>query len=357
MRLLVVTNDYPPKPGGIQQYLGSLLGAYPAGVRVLAPKDGPAHETPLGETVVSRSNRRFMWPTRSVAEWVVTEAKAFDAEAVLFGAPYPLAHLGPRVRASLGLPYGVLCHGAEVTIPSAFPITRQLLAGPLRAADVVFAVSRFTAGRVESLAGRPITYVGAGIDTDEFSPPPVPTHHDVPVVGCVSRFVPRKGQDRLIRSVAELGRPLQLLIVGKGRKERELRRLADRLGVRTRFEVDVPWKRLPELYREMDVFCMPCRSRWAGLEVEGLGLVFLEAAASGLPVLAGDSGGSPETVIPGKTGFVVHSVGDIAEGLDMVLADRDRAARMGAAGRAFVASEFTWEQSAGRVARGFSELR
>ncbi len=359
MRLLVVTNDYPPKPGGIQQYLGSLLGAYPNPVRVLAPHDEPASESPLGEHVVSRWSRRFMWPTPSVAEWVASEARAFGAQAVLFGAPYPLARLGPTLRERLGLPYGVLCHGAEVTIPAVLPVTRQLLAGPLRAADVRFAVSRFTARRVEALTGREVQYVGAGINTTLFTPtsPDGVAPRSRPVIGCVSRFVPRKGQDRLIRAVAELGEPVELLMVGKGRKEPELRRLVDRLGVEARFEVDVPWKRLPELYQEMDIFCMPCRSRWGGLEVEGLGLVFLEAAASGLPVLAGDSGGSPETVIPGETGFVVRSVGDIVEGLHMLLSDPVRARKMGLAGRDFVASEFTWEQSAQRIAGRFAALR
>jgi phosphatidylinositol alpha-1,6-mannosyltransferase len=144
--------------------------------------------------------------------------------------------------------------------------------------------------------------------------------------------------------------------VGKGRKEDDLRKLAARLGVRTRFAVDVPWSELPGLYRQMDVFAMPCKSRWGGLEVEGLGLVFLEAAATGLPVLAGDSGGSPETVIAGETGFVVHDVADIVEGLGMVLGDPEWARRMGAAGRALVERNFTWGRVVERVQTGFAEV-
>jgi phosphatidylinositol alpha-1,6-mannosyltransferase len=129
--------------------------------------------------------------------------------------------------------------------------------------------------------------------------------------------------------------------------------LADKLGVRTRFAVDVPWSELPGLYRQMDVFCMPCKSRWGGLEVEGLGLVFLEAAATGLPVLAGDSGGSPETVIPGETGYVVHSVDDIVQGLEMLLGDPERARAMGIAGRQFVEVVFTWPRVVERFRAGF----
>ena len=107
-------------------------------------------------------------------------------------------------------------------------------------------------------------------------------------------------------------------------------------------------------YRRMDVFCMPTSSRWGGLEVEGLGLVYLEAAATALPVLAGDSGGSPETVLPGETGFVVSSVSDVVEGLNYLLDDPDRAARMGHAGRSFVEAEFTWERVIERFHDGFA---
>ena len=145
-----------------------------------------------------------------------------------------------------------------------------------------------------------------------------------------------------------------MLIVGKGRTEPKLRKLADDSDVSVRFEIDVPWKDLAALYRSMDVFCMPCKSRWGGLEVEGLGLVFLEAAAAGLPVLAGSSGGSPETVIPGETGFVVDSVDDIVEGLEIILADRDRARQMGALGRRRVVDEYVWDRVVANLESGFS---
>ncbi|MBP1632407.1 MAG: glycosyl transferase group 1, partial [Acidobacteria bacterium] len=133
-----------------------------------------------------------------------------------------------------------------------------------------------------------------------------------------------------------------------------LRRLAAELEVPTRMEVAVPWARLPGLYREMTVFAMPCRSRWFGLEVEGLGLVFLEAAAAGLPVLAGDSGGSPETVLPGETGFIVTDDAALDEGLRLLLDDPVRAREMGRAGRERVLAEYTWEAVAGRLAEGLA---
>jgi phosphatidylinositol alpha-1,6-mannosyltransferase len=357
MRLLLITNDYPPKPGGIQQYLGNLMDAYPGPVRVLAPSDGPASATGRGEEVVVRNPQPFMWPTPSVGDWVVGEAEAFKPDVVLFGAPYPLPWLGPRIQEVLRVPVGVLCHGAEVTLPAAFPGSRQLLRRMLATADVRFAVSNFTAVRVQRLTGKPVHYIGAGVDLDTFHPGP-PPNNAVPVVVCVSRFVPRKGQDLVIDAAARLaerGIVVEVLLVGKGRTEGQLRRRAERKGVDVRFEVDVPWDRLPDLYRQADVFCMPCSSRWGGLEVEGLGLVFLEAAATGLPVLAGDSGGAAETVEPARTGFVVHDIADIAEGIEMLVSDPVRAAEMGAAGRRRVEADFTWSGVVTRLVAGFED--
>ncbi len=356
MKLLVITNDYPPKPGGIQTYLGNGVDAYPDEVRVLAPADGPATGTRRGEGVVRRGRRRFMWPTRRVSKWLIDQARDFGPDAILFGAPHPLTGAAARMKKELGVPVGILCHGAEVTIPAAVPGLRWWLKKTLRTADVLFAVSRFTQRKVAKLTGRNVIAIGAGVEVDMFTPPASPPGNEVPIVGCVSRFVPRKGQHRLIAAAAQLadrGVDLDVLIVGKGRNEGKLRRLAEHSNARVRFEIDVPWAELPDLYRTMDIFCMPCRSRWAGLEVEGLGLVFLEAAAAGLPVLAGSSGGSPETVLPGETGYVVDSVDDIVSGLEMLLGDLPRAREMGAKGRSRVVEEYVWDRVVANLGDGF----
>ena len=348
MRVLLVTNDYPPKPGGIQQYLGNVVAAFGGEVRVLAPADEGA------DPRVVRHPRPFMWPTRSVRRWVESQVADYRPDVVLFGAPHPLALLGPGLRRATGVPYAVVCHGAEVFLPAALPGLRQALRRALRHADARFGVSRYTRGRVERFTGRPVHYLGAGVEA-VFTPGEPPAR---PVVGCVSRFVPRKGQRRVLRAVARLraeGRDLSVLLVGTGRDEQDLRRLAARLGVPTRMEVAVPWAALPGLYRQMTVFAMPCRSRWLGLEMEGLGLVFLEAASCGLPVLAGDSGGSPETVVPGVTGYVVADDVALEEGLRMLLDDPAGAREMGRAGRERVLVEYTWEQVAARLAAGLEE--
>jgi phosphatidylinositol alpha-1,6-mannosyltransferase len=351
VRLLLVTNDYPPKPGGIQQYLGNLVTAFEGEIRVLAPADDG--EDPN----VVRAERTFLWPTRRVRRWVQGHIAEYRPDVVLFGAPHPLAFMGPALRRATGVPYGVVCYGAEVNIPGAFPVTRQLLRRPLRQADVVFGLSHFTCARVERLAKRPVRYLGGGVES-AFAP--APSLPDQPVVGCVSRFVPRKGQRRVLLKVARLrkqGYDVAVLLVGTGRDERHLRRLAERLGVPTRFEVGVPWKVLPSLYREMTLFAMPCRSRWLGLEVEGLGLVFLEASATGLPVLAGGSGGAPETVLPGVTGFIVTDDTGLEEGLRLLLDAPEQAREMGRAGRERVRAEYTWQAVTERLREGIVEAR
>jgi len=354
VRLLLVSNDYPPKAGGIQQYLGNLIAAYPGDVRVLAPADPAAPHDP---TVV-RGPHRFMWPTRRIIRWVRSEIATFDPDVVLFGAPYPLPHMIKSLRRTVTVPMGVLCHGAEVTLPAAFPFTRGLLARSLRRADVLFAVSRFTERKVAALTRRPVTYVGGGVDIEQFRCRESRTGAP-PVIGCVSRFIPRKGQAAVIDAVAMVrsrGVDVELLLVGRGRLEKRLRARAARRGVPARFAVGVAWEELAGLYAGMDVFCMPCRSRWGGLEIEGLGLVFLEAAATGLPVLAGTSGGSPETVVPGVTGYVVSGVDDIVEAISALVADPARAAAMGAAGRKRVEDEFTWRHVVERLVAGFSQV-
>jgi phosphatidylinositol alpha-1,6-mannosyltransferase len=350
VRLLIVTNDFPPKAGGIQMYLKNLFDAFPDPVHVFAPKDDAALS---GELHVTRGHRSYMLPSRTVARQIAATVAKFEPDAVLFGAPHPLTPLGPRLRERFNIPFGILSHGAEVTIPAAAPLVKRRLGSELASADVRFAVSRFTAGNVERLAGKPALFLGAGVEIDTFTPAVDRVAGNPPVIGCVSRFVPRKGQDRVLEAAALLPFDVDVLLVGTGRTEQRLRRIARDLGVSTRFEVDVPWGELPDLYREMDVFVMPCRSRLGGLEVEGLGLVFLEAASSGIPVIAGDSGGAPETVIEGTTGFVATDPSAIAGHLETLIADPALARTMGAAGREHVLSEFTWEKVVARLYEGF----
>lgn len=364
VRLLLVTNDYPPRVGGIQQTLVNLVDRWAGPVRVLAPKDPAANS----DARVVRHERTFIWPTRKVRLWVEAQVADFRPEVILFGAPFPLAMLGPGLRQRTERPYAVMTHGTEVTFPAAIPGLRQVLARSLRSADTVFAVSQFTAGRVARLSDRRVNLLGVGVDTERFHPQvgqesfegAVPTHDNREpfTLGCVSRFVPRKGQARVLRAAAELrarGHPVDVLLVGWGPLEQRMRDLATRLGVPTRFEISVPSERLPALYREMDGFAMPARSRWFGLETEGLGICYLEASATGLPVVVGSSGGAPETIDPGKTGFVADSVAGIVEAVERWLADPAAARVMGGLGRERVEDRFTWDPVMDRLRKGISE--
>jgi phosphatidyl-myo-inositol dimannoside synthase len=170
-------------------------------------------------------------------------------------------------------------------------------------------------------------------------------------------LVPRKGQDMLIRALPSIRQRVDgaaLVIVGGGPYREELRKMAQECGVadHVTFTGGVPAAELPAHYALADVFAMPCRTRGAGLDVEGLGIVFLEASATGVPVIAGESGGAPEAVQQNKTGLVVdgRSVNTVADAVTELLTDRDRAAAMGAAGRAWVTSQWRWDTLAARLA-------
>ncbi|MHB1801965.1 MAG: glycosyltransferase family 4 protein, partial [Actinomycetes bacterium] len=178
------------------------------------------------------------------------------------------------------------------------------------------------------------------------------------VVVCVSRLVPRKGQDVLIRALPQIRRRVPdaaVLLVGDGPYRPRLERLVAelRLEPHVRFTGSVPWSELPAHYDAGDVFAMPARTRRGGLDVEGLGIVYLEASATGLAVVAGDSGGAPDAVLDGRTGMVVpgRRVELVADHVAGLLADPGRAAVLGRAGREWVSAEWGWDRLAARLAR------
>lgn len=343
MKVLLVTNDWSPGMGGIQTYLEGLVTRTRHEVRVVAPAHPDARSD---RRVVRHRSRRFLGASKATASWVAGEAERFGADLVWYGAPHPPALVAPAVAQRTGLPYAVHVHGAELVVADTLPGVRRRLRRSLRAATAVWSVSRHTADEVARRAGREATVLGVGVDAERFHPGDGDDPHGGFVVACVGRFVPRKGHHRVLRAVAMLRRDgveASVLLVGWGRREGALRRLARRLDVPTRFEVSVGPERLGELYRECHAFAMPVEDRWFGLEREGLGIVYLEAAASGLPVVAGYSGGAPETVVPGLTGFLASRVGDLTGALSWLAADPARARAMGLAGRAFVVERYGWD--------------
>jgi phosphatidylinositol alpha-1,6-mannosyltransferase len=369
-RTLLVTNDFPPRPGGIQSYLHALATRLPADELVVyAPRwRGDSHKRFDAQQPfeVVRHPTTLMLPTPLVARRAAKLIVSRDCDSVWFGAAAPLALLSPVLRSAGARRIVASTHGHEVGW-SMLPGARQALRVVGDHTDVVTYVSRYTRGRFASAFGPhgALEHVPPGVDSETFRPDPGARAElraryglgDRPTVLCLSRLVPRKGQDALIRALPKIRSRVDgavLVIVGGGPYEDALHRLAQKCGVAEHvvFTGGVPSAELAAHHSIADVFAMPCRTRGAGLDVEGLGIVFLEASASGVPVIAGSSGGAPETVIEGKTGCVVdgRSLDSIADAVADLLADPDRAAAMGKAGRAWVERDWRWDTLAGRLA-------
>ncbi len=363
-RTLLVTNDFPPRVGGIQRTLEALAGQLPPDrLAVLAPRwpGWEAFDARRPYRVV-REPTAFSWPTPALAGRVDRAIRESGAEVVLFGDAMPLAAIGPRLAAR-GTPYVVLGHGFDYWL-SLVPGAHAAMRAVTSRASAVLACSRFIA-RVVRTAVRPSVPVAAllpGADPDRFRPDlpsdDIRLSHGIrerPLVVCVSRLVARKGQDVLIRAMPAIRRRVPdaaLLVVGGGPSEGRLHRLAAGAPAGSVFFAgEVSDGELPRHYAVGDVFAMPCRSRLGGLEVEGWGNVFLEAAATGRPVVVGDSGGAREALVPGETGLLVdgRSVDMVASAVSELLADRERAILMGKLGRDRVEREHTWAQVAGRL--------
>jgi len=364
VHVFVVTNDFPPRAGGINYYVDQLMRRLPTDWQVTIfsstyPGAGEFDRTYPHEVI--RLPTEMMLPTPGVRRELHALLRARQPDLVLFGAIWPLGHMGPGIHRKLGIRYGGFSHGQELTaalVPG--------LLGPIgRQASLLTAPSAWSRGKVESAfgwAGR-MAVLPSGIDVEAFraglDDTPIRERHslgDAPVVCCVSRLVPRKGQDLLIRAMPEITRAVpgaRLLIVGHGPYGDALHKLAHRTGVADRviFTGVVSYEELPLYFRTGDVFAMPCRSRWFGLDIEALGAVFLQGSAVGRPIIVGDSGGAPETVKHGETGLVVDptSVPAIADACIRLLRDRAVATAWGTAGAAWVHADYTWGAMAQRL--------
>ncbi len=363
-RTLLVTNDFPPRAGGIQIFVHKLavrqpkddLVVYASGWRGAREFDA---EQPFE---VVRDRTSVLLPTPRVARRAADLARAHGCEAVWFGAAAPLGLLAKGLKSKGTVNRAVaLTHGHEVGWAK-LPGARQMLGSIGRHVDVSTYLSEYQRVRLAPLL-RNLERLTPGVDTDTFHPGVDGSEvrkkyrlSDRPTIVCVSRLVPRKGQDMLIRALPAVRRAVpdaKLLIVSGGPDRDRLTKLAKATGEADHviFTGSVPWKALPEHYAAGDVYAMPCRTRRNGLDVEGLGIVYLEASATGLPVVAGNSGGAPDAVLEGETGYVVdgRDTEQIADRLTTLLHDRDLAARMGKAGRAWVEKRWQWDAQAQRL--------
>lgn len=359
---LVVTNDFPPRSGGIQSFVHALATRLPAGtVTVYAPAwDGSGEFDARQPMRVIRHPTSLMLPVPAVRRRAVAALREYGCDNVLFGAAAPLGLLAPALRRAGAKRLIGLTHGHEAGW-AALPGARNLLHRIGDGVDTLTYLGdyfrvRLARGLSAEAAARMVR-LAPGVDATTFRPGAggafVRKRHGLdgrPVVVCVSRLVPRKGQDTLIRAwpVVRAAAPdAMLLLVGDGPYRKDLNTLAERLGVAdsVRFAGPVPDEELPAHYDAGDIFAMPCRTRRGGLDVEGLGIVYLEASATGLPVIGGDSGGAPDAIRHGESGYVVpgHRVSEVAARIIELIEDPARARTMGENGLAWVEREWRWD--------------
>ena len=372
-KVLIVTNDFPPRRGGIQSFVHALAVRLPAdGVVVYAPAwEGAAAFDAQQPFPVIRHPGSLMLPVRPVARRAAALLAGHGCDTVLFGAAAPLGLLAPGLRAAGARRIVGITHGHEAGW-AALPGARSLLRRIGEHTDALTYLGEYFRVRLARAltpqAAARLVRLAPGVDTTVFRTGPggeaVRARLGLagrPVVLCVSRLVPRKGQDTLIRAwprvlaarAAAGGQEPVLLIVGDGPYRKDLGRLAGHLGVTgsVRFTGPVPEADLPGYYAAADIFAMPCRTRRGGLDVEGLGIVYLEASAAGLPVIGGDSGGAPDAIEPGESGYVVpgRDLDALVGRLTALLADPAAAAAMGEKGQAWVHREWRWDLVAARL--------
>ncbi|MEU6157288.1 glycosyltransferase family 4 protein [Streptomyces sp. NPDC047130] len=374
-KTLIVTNDFPPRPGGIQAFLHNIaLRLDPERFVVYAStwkrsREGveatAAFDAEQPFTVV-RDRTTMLLPTPGATRRAVGLLREHGCTSVWFGAAAPLGLMAPALRKAGATRLVATTHGHEAGWAQ-LPAARRLLRRIGESTDVITYLGEYTRSRIADAltpeAAARMVQLPPGVDETAFHPGSGGDKvrarlglTDRPVVVCVSRLVPRKGQDTLIRAMPRIlaAEPdAVLLVVGGGPYEKDLRRLARETGVERSvvFTGSVPWSELPAHYGAGDVFAMPCRTRRGGLDVEGLGIVYLEASATGLPVVAGDSGGAPDAVLDGETGWVVRggAPAEAAERIVTLLGDAELRRRMGERGRAWVEERWRWDLLADRL--------
>ena len=372
-RHLLVTNDFPPKVGGIQSYLWELW-------RRLPSEDVHVYTTPYENSSafddaeayrIKRSIEPVLLPHPFLPSRIKKLSQNFEAEMVIWDPALPVG----LSAISTGIPYGVILHGAEVTIPGRLPLTRSLLSRVLRGAAVVICAGSYPAAEAERAARQtlPTLIIPPGVDIDRFKPLTqnekdevrrkldIPT--GVPLVVSVSRLVPRKGMDTLIRAAVKLRETIPNVVVaiaGTGRDAKRLENLIETTGAPVRLLGRVNDDLLPGLYGAGDVFAMLCRSRLGGLEQEGFGIVFLEAAAAGVPQVAGNSGGAADAVEDGETGVIVDPPNDpdaVAFALEKLLMNEELRREMSTNSRKRAEQLFSYDYLAKKLEDGISSAK
>jgi phosphatidylinositol alpha-1,6-mannosyltransferase len=372
-RHLLVTNDFAPKTGGIQVYLNELWRRLEPGRGVVLTASSHPDAAEFDKTsdiVIERvSERTLFLPTRRALREIEAAITRHQPDLVLLDPAWPLGLLGPR----LSRPYGVIIHGAEVTVPGRLPFISSTLRYVLRHASVVISAGGYPEAEARRIVAErmpPVLQIPPGVDTTRFRPldgsrrsavrQSLGFAEDALLISSYSRLVPRKGMDTLIRASVRLQADfptLHVAIGGVGRDAKRLKKLAKSTNAPVTFLGRVPDDQLSDWLGSSDLMVMDCRSRWFGLEQEGFGIVFVEAAATGVAQIAGRSGGSHEAVLDGVTGIVVNnssSVSSLVSAMSELLGNDERRQRFGQQSRRAAVEHFDWATLAATLGEGLA---
>ena len=363
--VLFVTNDFGPRAGGIETFIIGLIQRRPFGQTIVYTSSQPESEQYDADWMknygvrVIRDRSKILLPTPRVAFQLRRIIKSEGITTAAFGAAAPLGLLSASMKRAGVLRTVALTHGHEVWWAKVFPFN-ILLRRIGATVDVLTYLGEFTRNAIASAltakAKLAMVKIAPGIDVDHFSPSDASALRqslglaDKKVIVSVGRLVHRKGQDHLIESMPEILEVVpnaHLLLVGQGPYRDYLQQLVTKNALEdsVTFIGRIQYADLPQYICVGDIFAMPSRSRLMGLEVEGLGIVYLEASACGLPVLAGNSGGAPDAVLHNETGLVVDGTDNkqIATAAIELLTKEDSARKMGEVGRQWIIGKWRWE--------------
>jgi phosphatidylinositol alpha-1,6-mannosyltransferase len=363
-KTFLITNDLGPRAGGIESFvLGLLERVAKNSVVILTSSQSKSKEfdQELFEkygAIVIRDRSKILLPTPRVARKAIKVMKEHQATTIWFGAAAPLALLAKKLRSAGATNIVALTHGHEVWWAK-IPLFRQAISKISKNVDSLTYLGEFTKNAMlPAIADKSkLVKIAPGIDVDHFAPSEIDLKlvekHKLQnrrVIVCVGRLVHRKGQDKLIEAMPEILKEFPdavLLLVGQGPIRSMLDKSIRHLGLEHKviFTGRIKFDDLPKYIQLGEVFAMPSRDRFFGLEVEGLGIVYLEASACGVPVIVGKSGGAPDAVIENQTGLIVDGTNpkEISVAICKLLGDKDLATQMGRQGRQWVVENWRWQ--------------
>ncbi|MFN8016385.1 MAG: glycosyltransferase family 4 protein [Acidimicrobiia bacterium] len=352
--MLLVSNDFPPKVGGIQNYLYELWSRLPlTGTKVITTKYPGAQDFDREQDFDIERYSKILWPTPKLVSHVNRTISELNSDVVFIDPLLPTGLITSKIKNATRV---MIIHGAEITVPGRIFATKPLVKKSMASCDIVLSAGNYAARELVRSIGCPINMVRIppGVDTQMFYVPSseekekartqlreeLSIDKNSKIIVSTSRLVPRKGFDTSISALSGLDKDVHLVIIGKGRDRKRLEGIvADKkLEDRVHFLGSISLSKLINTYHGSDLFLMPCRDRWGSLEAEGFGIVFLEAQACGLPVIAGRSGGTDEALIDGVTGIIVDpgSLSSVRNAITEIITNEEKAISFASKGREFV---------------------